>query len=123
MTVNDAADRVANNPVLTALARLAMFLTPILVSVSLFVLGNYMQGQEEAMRSVSSRVTLTEQTGSSLDKRVTVVEDSIARGRPDRLALQDKTETVLDKLASQNSQILAQLAGIVARMDEAEKRR
>jgi len=119
MTINDAADKVANSPVLTALARLAMFLTPILVSVSLFVLGNYMQGQEAAMQSVSSRVTLTEQTGSNLDKRVTVVEGGVDRAS----AFQNKTDNTLERLANQNSQILAQLAGIVARMDEAEKRR
>lgn len=101
MTVNDAAEKVATNPVLTALARVAMFITPILVTIALFVLTQYLNGQAAAMERLSTRISITETIGASLDKRVTVLEDSIIRGRQDRLEFQERTEAMLEKLAEQ----------------------
>ncbi len=101
MTINDAADKVASNPVLTALARVAMFITPILVTIALFVVTQYLNGQAEALRGLSSRISVTETLGSSLDKRTTVLEDSIVRGRQDRIEFQQRTEAILEKLVDQ----------------------
>lgn len=55
--------------------------------------------------------------------RVSTIETRINIGQQQREQFQDKTEIALDKLSNQNSLIMAQLAGIIARMDEAEKRR
>ena len=104
MTVNDAAEKVATNPVLGALARLAMFLTPILVSIALFILGNYLSAQASAMEALSNRISLTETMASALDKRVSILEGSIERGRLDRIAFQERTETTLEKLMEQMTQ-------------------
>jgi hypothetical protein len=101
MSVTEAADKVATNPVLTALARVAMFITPILVTISLFVITQYLNGQAAAMSAMSSRISVTETLGTALDKRTTVLEDSIVRGRQDRLEFQERTEALLEKLAEQ----------------------
>lgn len=101
MTVTDAADKIANNPTLTALARLAMFLTPILVTIALFVLGNYLNSQASAMEGLAVRISVAEQIGANLDRRVFVLEDSIIKGRADRLAFQERTEALLERLAEQ----------------------
>lgn len=101
MSVTDAAEKVATNPVLGALARLAMFLTPILVSIALFILGNYLSAQASAMESLSARISITEAMSAALDKRVTVLEGSIERGRLDRIAFQERTEATLEKLMEQ----------------------
>lgn len=59
----------------------------------------------------------------TIEKRLTTVEINQVNGRNDRIDFQDKTEATLEKLANQQALIMAQLAGIIARMDEAEKRR
>lgn len=63
-----------------------------------------------------------------IQERLTKVEINQVNGKNDRLDFQQRTETTLDKLAaqsdrqtSQSAAILAQLSGIVARMDEADR--
>jgi hypothetical protein len=121
VTLNETADKVANNAVLSAVAKVGMFLSPLLLTIGLFILSNYLSAQSSAMGSLSNRITVSEQVEAGLDKRLSILEDLAARGRQDRLDFQSKTQDQLDRLQNQNAQILAQLAGIVARMDESDR--
>lgn len=58
-----------------------------------------------------------------LSGRVSTIETRINIGQAQREQFQDKTEAALEKLAAQQSQMMALLSGIIARMDEAEKSR
>ncbi len=55
----------------------------------------------ELVEAMSSRISVNETLGNALDKRTTVLEDSIVRGRQDRLEFQERTEALLEKLAEQ----------------------
>lgn len=79
-----------------------------------------------AYATLSGTVTLSAEAVKAIpaiESRVSTIETRINIGQAQREQFQEKTEAALDRLAAQNSLIIAQLSGIIARMDEAEKRR
>ena len=97
-----AAEKIATSPSVTAAVRVAMFLTPVLVSVSLFVLGNYLAGQAQAMQTFTERVESVEDVTVSLGSRVSTVETRISIGQQQREKFQDQILAALAQLQQQN---------------------
>ncbi len=120
-SIERAAQKVAYNPMLTAALRVIQFITPLILSAVLWVGGNYLAGQAAAMAAVMARVSVTEQFDTSTDKRLTTLETAAQLGRADRLAFQAKTEDTLDKIVNQNAQLMASIAAITARLDQADR--
>lgn len=69
-----AVEKANSSPVLAVLAKFGMFLTPILVSVALFVIGNYLDSQAKAIGILNDRLTMMEKVSANFDTRLTVVE-------------------------------------------------
>jgi len=117
MPPSEIAQKISDNPVVTALGRMAQFLTLPVITIGLWLGGNYLAGQTSSMAAVSARVAATETFDSHADTRITALETSAQLGRADRLAFQDKTEATLAKIVDQNGQLLAQVAGLTARLN------
>ena len=69
-----AVEKANSSPVLAVLAKFGMFLTPIMVSIALFVIGNYLDAQAKAIGVINDRLTMTEKVSANFDTRLTVVE-------------------------------------------------
>jgi hypothetical protein len=116
-SVERAAAKVAYSPMVTAALRVIQFITPLIISAILWVGGNYLAGQASAMAAVLARVSAVEQFDTSSDKRLTSLETAATIGRADRLAFQDRTDAALNKIADAQSQLLAAVAALTARLD------
>lgn len=114
-----AAEKFANSPSLTVAARIAMFLTPILVSIALFILGNYMAAQAAADDKRDARVTLVERDTRHLETRATVLENAIITGR----ASTTETLTRLDRMQESIVQLSNAVAALNATLKAQENRR
>lgn len=102
-----AAEKIANNPMLTALARVGMFLTSIIVPIALFILGNYLSTQAAAMQSFSDRMTATERFAGDLDKRLAVLEQAILTTRSTSSETLVRIERMQDSLITLSNSVAA----------------
>lgn len=109
------AEKIANSPTVTAVARAAMFITPILVSIGLFILGNYLSSQSKAMDAFGARVTAVEAASGAVATRVTTIETRISLGQQQQDDFQRRTDQTLDELRKQNVAILQAIARLEAR--------
>lgn len=110
-----AAERFAASPTVTAIARFAMFLTPILVSIGLFILGNYLSSQSKAMDAFGNRVSAVEEASGAVATRVTTIETRISLGQQQQEDFQRRTDGTLDELRKQNLAILQAIARLEAK--------
>ena len=111
-----AAERLATNPAITVAARIGMFLTPILVSISLFVLGNYLASQAEAMQEFGQRVSAVERASSEVGTRVTTVETRLSIGQEQRDKFEDQVLAQLAQLQQQNLETQKAIARLEAKL-------
>lgn len=112
--MNEALERMAVNPALTVLARAAMFVTPILVSIGLFVLGNWLNTNAKAMEAMSERITASEAVSNNLNNRLTVIEARSAIIGPQRDKFQAETTEALKAVNERLGTVLQQQARILA---------
>lgn len=115
--VERAVAKVAYNPMFTAIMRVVQFITPLILSVVLWVGGNYLASQSAALAAVVTRVSNVETFDNTTDRRLTTLETQAQLGRADRLAFQDRTDATLAKVSDQQAQMLAGIAALVARLD------
>ena len=111
-----AAEKFATNPAITVAARIGMFVTPLLVSVALFVLGNYLSTQAQAMASFADRVTAVEKVSADVGTRVTTVETRINEGQRQREKFQDQVLATLAELQRQNLETQKAIARLEAKL-------
>lgn len=111
-----AAEKFVASPGVTVAARVAMFLTPILVSVALFILGNYLTGQTEAMAAFSSRVSAVEQVTGGIGTRVTTLETRINIGQQQREKFQDAVLATLADIQRQQLETAKAIARLEAKV-------
>ncbi len=111
-----AAEKFATNPAITVAARIGMFVTPILVSIALFVLGNYLAGQAQAMQEFAARVSAVEEAGASVASRVTTLETRINIGQQQREKFQDQVLATLAQLQAQNLETQKAIARLEAKL-------
>ena len=97
MTVTD---RIASSSTLTALARVAMFITPILVTVGLFIIGNWLQTNAKSMDTLSSRIDIVQAAQQSGDQRLGALESRSNIIGPSRDAFQRETQTAIKELTA-----------------------
>lgn len=109
-----AADKIATSNAFTAASRIAMFLTPILVSVALFVLSNYLSSQARAMTDFGERVAGVESASASIGTRVTTVETRIEIGQQQREKFQDQVIATLAEIQRQNLETQKAIARLEA---------
>ncbi len=115
MTAMTATEKFATSPTVTAVARAAMFITPILMSIGLFVLGNYLSTQSQAMDGFGKRVSAVEEASTAVATRVTTVETRISIGQQQREDFQRRMDAAVEELRKQNIAILQAVARLEAR--------
>ncbi len=105
------ADKIAANTTILVMSRIAMLLTPALLSAMAFLFWLYLDG-------ISADASAAVSTANKLETRVTVLEGNEAIGRQDRIRYQDQVLAQLikltDKVDSQAGQIAALTATIEA---------
>ena len=111
-----AAEKIATSATIGAASRIAMFLTPILVTISLFVLGNYLSGQAQAMQTMVERVALVERASAEVGGRVSTVETRINMGQAQREKFQDTVLATLAELQRQNLETQKAIARLEAKL-------
>jgi hypothetical protein len=114
-----AAEKLASDPRVTAGARIAMFITPILVSIGLFVVGTWLTGQSAQMDAITNRVAATERAGATNDKRISVIESANVRTEK----YQDETLARLDRMQDSIVQLSNTVAALTATIKAQEGRR
>lgn len=113
---------------LTLAARLAMIATPVAAGVFSWLMTSYLDLRfaeaRTACETVLERVVSVESafqksldTLSTVDRRVTILETSTARGRADREQFQEQMVAELRELRATQSSVAVQLAAVVARID------
>lgn len=95
MTLNDAAEKITANPVLGAIARLAMFLTPIIVTIGLFVVGQWLDANTRAYVALAARVTAVEQDSAMHNTRLSVLETNVTSGAVQRAQITQQLNEML----------------------------
>lgn len=119
---------LAENVGLTLVARLAMIATPVAAGVFSWLLTSYLDLRfaeaRSAYETAIERVVSIEtafgkslDTLSTVDRRVTVLEASTARGRADREQFQEQMMAELRDLRTAQGSVAVQLAAVVARID------
>lgn len=111
-----AAEKIASNPAVTVAARIGMFLTPILVSIALFVLGNYLASQAQAMQEFAQRVSAVERSSTEVGARVTTVETRLSIGQQQRDKFEDQVLATLAELQQQNLETQKAIARLEAKL-------
>jgi septal ring factor EnvC (AmiA/AmiB activator) len=115
--VERTAQRIADNPTLTAAARILNFITPLLLSVAIAVAGWYLAGQATAAQTIDTRVTSVERGMAATDTDVRVLQSQLPGVVAQVSALSDK----VDKFADKSSDLLAAISALNARLDEADR--
>lgn len=111
MTINEAADKVNNWAVLTALARVSMFLTPLLLTLFLFVAGNWLNAYNVRMDRAEARLAATEQDVGALKTRSAVIG-------PTRDQFQRDTQQTFREIAAALSILQQNDSRILQRLDD-----
>lgn len=111
-----AAEKFATSTGVTVAARVGMFLTPILLSIALFVLGNYLSGQAQAMQEFAGRVAAIERVSAEVGGRVSTVETRINIGQAQREKFQDTVLATLAELQRQNLETQKAIARLEAKL-------
>ena len=114
MTVSERVERLAGNAHLTLVARLAMFLTPILVTVGLFILGQYLGGQAKAMSDAGERLVEVEKAAAELDKRAALLESAILQIRDTSTQTLMRVDRLQESIATLSSSVAALDATLTA---------
>ena len=109
-------DKLAANPTVTVVARVAMFLTPVMVSIALFILGNYLTSQAAAMGAFAERVEAVEQASGAVTARVTTIETRINIWQQQGEKYQDQVLSQLSQLQQQNLETQKAIARLEAKL-------
>lgn len=113
-----AAEKFATSTAVTVAARIGMFATPILITIALFVLGNYLSAQASAMQAMVERIASVERASADVGGRVSTVETRINIGQAAREAFQAETRQALKEQSAVLSQILQVQATILERIEK-----
>lgn len=105
MNVRRETERLAENPTLQVLARIAMLTTPALCSIIAAVAWYW-------LISIQSNVNAAAQDIAALRERTSVVENNQTRGRADRQNWQQETTEQLRMMAAQIQTLTANLAAL-----------
>lgn len=119
---------LAENVELTLVARLAMIATPVAAGVFSWLMTSYLdlrfaearsayETEIERVVSIETAFGKSLDTLSTVDRRVTVLETSTARGRADREQFQEQMMAELRDLRTAQGSVAVQLAAVVARID------
>lgn len=110
-----AADKIAANTTILVLSRLAMLLTPALLSAIGFLFWLYLE-------DISADASTAVETASGLQTRVTLIENTQAVGREDRIRYQDQVLAQLVKLTDKVDNQASQIAALTATIDAVKTR-
>ncbi len=109
-------DKIAANTTILVLSRLAMLLTPALLSAMAFLFWLYLDG-------ISTDASAAVDTASKLETRVTVLEGNEATGRQDRIRYQDQVLAQLIKLTDKVDSQAGQIAALTATIEATKMKR
>lgn len=124
--VKDAdLERIANHTILILVSRVAMLLTPFVVSALVWAGSAYLAdkfaAQTAALIAVSQRIDRIEAVENvtidkvgALRERLAVTEAAVTTSRDARLSFQTETSTRLDKLNDSMGQLLASVSALQA---------
>lgn len=109
------ADKIASNTLILVLSRLAMLLTPILLSAVGGIFWLYLD-------SIAADASAAVETASGLKTRVTLIENTQTVGREDRIRYQDQVLAQLVKLTDKVDNQASQIAALTATIDAVKTR-
>jgi hypothetical protein len=108
-SVMTTSEKIVENTVITALSRLSMVVTPLLLTAAVFFFWMHIQG-------ISADASEAVEKTSRLEIRMSTVESNQQRGREERIKAQDELSRSIDKLTdvitAQGQQIAALTATV-----------
>jgi len=110
-----AADKIAANTMILVLSRLAMLVTPILLSAVGGIFWLYLD-------SIAADASAAVDTSNKLSTRVTLIENTQTVGREDRIRYQDQVLAQLVKLTDKVDNQASQIAALTATIDAVKQR-
>ncbi|WP_156911865.1 hypothetical protein [Kaistia adipata] len=110
------ADKIAANTTILVMSRIAMLLTPALLSAMAFLFWLYLDG-------ISADASAAVSTANKLETRVTVLEGNEAIGRQDRIRYQDQVLAQLMKLTDKVDNQAGQIAALTATIEALKGKR
>jgi len=109
------ADQFAANTMILVLSRLAMLVTPALLSAIGFLFWLY-------LADISADASTAVDATASLKTRVTLIENTQTVGREDRIRYQDQVLAQLVKLTDKVDNQASQIAALTATIDAVKAR-
>lgn len=109
------ADQFAANTTILVLSRLAMLVTPALLSAIGFLFWLY-------LADISADASTAVDATASLKTRVTLIENTQSVGREDRIRYQDQVLAQLVKLTDKVDNQASQIAALTATIDAVKTR-
>lgn len=105
-----ASEKIVENTVITALSRIAMMVTPLLLSAAVFFFWIHIQG-------ISADASEAVEKTARLEIRMATVEGNQTRGREERIKAQDELARSIDKLTDVITAQGQQIAALTATVD------